>query len=67
MKLETLDEAVIGAIIAEAREIANKRVRILESLREALQKGDNEAAMRYAHELCGIGISEAREVGHESS
>jgi len=54
MKLGTLDEAVIGAIIADAREIAIKRVGILERLRDALLKGDNETALRYAHELCGL-------------
>lgn len=54
MKLETVDDTVIGAIIADAREIANRRVRILERLRDALLKGDNETALRYAHELCGL-------------
>jgi len=54
MKLETLDEVVVGAIIAEARDIANKRVRLLERLKEALQRGEVEAALRCARQLCGL-------------
>lgn len=58
MKPATAEDVILSEVIADALDIARRRKRILHALRHALEKGDNQTALMYAKQLCGVGGDE---------
>lgn len=50
----------LRGVVEAALEIARERRETLAQLRAALEKGENEKALRLARRLCGLEINEER-------
>jgi len=45
-----MNEGILDAVI----EISRRQAKILEAMRDALERGDNDEALDHARELCGL-------------